>query len=161
MKFNSTIFLQAVIVLFGIVVLAFLLYEPQIEGRNANATFFEIYFKDPLLALAYAGSIPFFFALYKAFQVLGYIRRNKVFSPEVVQAMRTIRYCAFAIIGFVIAGELLIVLTNNVDQDNPGVPIFLGLLVTFPAIIVATVASMCERILQNAVALKSENDLTV
>jgi hypothetical protein len=50
---------------------------------------------------------------------------------------------------------------DDSDRDNPGAPIFLGLLIVLPSIVVATVASMFERILQNAVDLKSENDLTV
>jgi hypothetical protein len=161
MNRSSTIFLQIVIVLIGIGALALLLWEPQIEGVNAHATNFEIYFKDPFLALVYAGSIPFFFALYQAFKVLGYARQNKVFSPEVVKAMRTIKYCALAIIGFVVVEEIFILLMNNRDNDNPGAPILLGVLITFPSIVVATAAAMFERILQNAVDIKSENDLTV
>ena len=161
MNRSSTLFLQIVIVLIGIGALALLLWEPRIEGRNVNATNFEIYFKDPFLALVYAGSIPFFIALYQAFKVLGYVGRNKVFSPEVVKALRTIKYCALAIIGFVVLEELFILLSGNRDLENPGAPIFMGILITFPSIVVATVAAMFERILQNAVDLKSENDLTV
>jgi Protein of unknown function (DUF2975) len=161
MKRSSTVFLQVVIVLIGIGALALMLWEPHIEGRNAHATLFEIYFKDPFLALVYAGSIPFFIALYQAFQVLGYVGRNKVFSTEVVKALRTIKYCALAIIGFVVVEEIVIMLMNNHDSDNPGAPIFMGILITFPSIVVATAAAMFERILQNAVDIKSENDLTV
>jgi hypothetical protein len=161
MKRSSTIFLQIVIVLIGIGALALLLWEPQIEGRNAHATNFEIYFKDPFLALVYAGSIPFFFALYQAFKMLGYARQDKVFSPEVVKALRTIKYCALAIVGFVVAEELFIFLMNNGDNDNPGAPILMGFLIAFPSIVVATAAAMFERILQHAVDIKSENDLTV
>jgi hypothetical protein len=160
MKRSSTIFLQVVIALMGIGALALLLWEPQIEGVNAHATNFEIYFKDPFLALVYTGSIPFFIALYQAFKVLGFVERNKVFSPEVVTALRTIKYCALAIIGFVVIEEI-IVLMNNRDGDNPGAPIFIGVVITFPAIVVATAAAMFERILQNAVDIKSENDLTI
>ena len=47
MKRSSTIFLQVVIVLIGIGALALMLWEPHIEGRNAHATLFEIYFKIP------------------------------------------------------------------------------------------------------------------
>ena len=36
-----------------------------------------------------------------------------------------------------------------------------GILITFASIVVATAAAMFERILQNAVDIKSENDLTV
>ena len=161
MNRSSTIFLQVVIVLIGIAALALLLWEPQIEGVNAHRTNFEIYFKDPFLALVYAGSIPFFIALYQAFKVLGYARQNKVFSPEAVKALRTIKYCAIAIIGFVVVEEIVLMLMNNRDRDNPGAPIFMGVLIAFPAIVVATAAAMFERILQNAVDIKSENDLTI
>jgi hypothetical protein len=161
MKRSSTIFLQIVIVLLGIAALALLLWEPQVEGVNKNRTNFEIYFQDPFLALVYAGSIPFFIALYQANRALGYVGRNQVFSPEVVKALRIIKYCALAIIGFVVVEEIWIMLMNNRDNDNPGAPIFIGILIIFPSIVVATVAAMFERILQNAVDLKSENDLTV
>lgn len=59
MKRGSIIFLQVVVVLIGIGALILLLWEPRIEGRNVNATNFEIYFKDPFLVLVYIGSIPF------------------------------------------------------------------------------------------------------
>jgi hypothetical protein len=161
MNRSSTTFLQVVVVLIGIAALALLLWEPQIEGVNAHATNFEIYFKDPFLALVYVGSIPFFIALYQAFKVLGFARQNKVFSPEAVKALRTIKYCALAIIGFVVVEEIFLMLMNDRDSDNPGAPIFMGVLIAFPSIVVATAAAMFERILQNAVDLKSENDLTV
>src|SRR5262250_2864747 len=80
MKRSSTIFLQIVVVLIGVGALALLLWEPQVEGVNKNRTNFEIYFQDPFLALVYAGSIPFFVALYQAIRALGYVGRNEVFS---------------------------------------------------------------------------------
>jgi hypothetical protein len=159
MKKSSTIFLQAVVVLIGIGALALLLWEPRIEGRNAHATNFEIYFNDPFLALVYAGSIPFFAALYQAFKVLGYVRQNKVFSPEAVKALRTIKFCALAIIGFVATEEFFIILNHG--SDDPAGGVFVGVLITFGSIVIATAAAMFERILQKAVDLKSENDLTV
>ena len=161
MKRSSIIFLQIVIVLFGVAAVALLLWEPQVEGVNKNRTNFEIYFQDPFLALVYAGSIPFFVALYQAIRALGYVGRNQVFSPEVVKALRIIKYCALAIIGFVVLLELFILFSGNRDLENPGAPIFMGILIAFPSIVVATVAAMFERILQNAVDIKSENDLTV
>ena len=161
MKRSSTIFLQTVIVLIGIGALALLLWEPHVEGRNAHATLFEIYFKDPLLAYAYIASIAFFVALYQTFKVLGYAGQNKVFSQAAVKSLRTIKFCAIAIIGFVVVGEIFIMSMNHRDSDNPGAPVFMGILITFPSIVVATAAAMFERVLQNAVDIKSENDLTV
>ena len=158
MKRTSTTFLQVVIVLIGIGALALLLWEPHIEGRNAHATLFEIYFKDPFLAYAYLASIAFFVALYQAFKVLGYIGQNKAFSQPTVKALRTIKFCAIAIIGFVAGAEIFIMLGNSDDRAGG---VFMGILITFGSIVIATAAAMFERILQNAVDIKSENDLTV
>jgi len=158
MKRSSPLFLQVVVVLIGIGALTLMLWEPHIEGRNAHATLFEIYFKDPFLAYAYIASIPFFVALYQAFKVLGYAGQNKVFSQAAVKALRAIKYCAIAIIGFVAVGEIFIMLGNSDDRAGG---VFMGILITFGSIVIATAAAMFERILQNAVDIKSENELTV
>jgi hypothetical protein len=79
MKRGSTIFLQVVIALLGVGVLALLLWEPQVEGRNMNATLFEIYFKDPFLVYIYLAFVPFFFGLYQAFKILGMPEEAKCF----------------------------------------------------------------------------------
>src|SRR2546423_12057180 len=105
LKRSATAFLQTVMVLIGIGALAFLLWEPHVEGVNAHATLFEMYF-NLFVAYAYIASIPFFVALYQAFKVLGYVGQNKVFSQEAVKAVRTIKYCALAIIGFVAVSAL-------------------------------------------------------
>ena len=157
MKRSSTIFLQVVIVLIGIGALAFLLWEPHIEGRNVHATLFQIYFQDPFLAYAYIASIPFFVALYQAFKVLGYAGQNKVFSPAAVKALQTIKYCALAIIGFVVVEEIFIMLNHG--SDDPAGGVFMGILITLGSVVIATAAAMFERILQNAVDKRS--DLTV
>src|SRR5882672_9399611 len=104
MKRSSTIFLQAVVMLIGIGALAFLLWEPHVEGVNKNATLFEMYFNS-FVAYAYIASIPFFVALYQAFKVLGYIGRNEVFSQRSVRALRTIKYCALALVAFILGAE--------------------------------------------------------
>ncbi len=155
MRRSPTIFLQFVVVLIGIGALVAMIWEPQVEGRNAHVTPFEIYFKDPFLAYAYIASIPFFVALHQAFKVLGLVGQNKVFSQAAVRALRTIKYCAVAMIGFIAVGEIFILLGDSEDKP-PGV--FMGILFTFGSTVVATTAAMFERILQNAVDLKFEND---
>jgi hypothetical protein len=152
-----TKFLQAVVLLTGIGALALLLWEPHVEGRNAHATLFEIYFKDPFLAYAYFASIPFFVALYQAFKVLGFIGQNKAFSPATVKALRTVKFCALAIIGFVAGGELLILLGHSDDRAGG---VFIGVLIGFGSVVVASAAAMFERLLQNSEEEKSWNNLT-
>lgn len=157
MKRGSTIFLRVIIVLIGIGALAFMIWEPHVEGVNAHATVFQMYF-NTFVAYAFIASVPFFAALYQAFKLLGYVGQNKVFSPEAVKALRIMKYCALAIIGFV-AVSVIFMLSG--DRDDRPAGLFMRILVTFPSIVVATAAAMFEQILQKAVDLKSENDLTV
>ncbi|HMO84456.1 MAG TPA: DUF2975 domain-containing protein [Lacipirellulaceae bacterium] len=158
MKRSSTLFLQAVVVLIGLGALALLILGPQVEGRNAHATQFEVYFKDPFLAYAYVASIAFFTALYQAFRVLGYAGKNQIFSPAAVTALRTIKYCALTLIGFVVVSVVFMPLDGPEDRP-PGV--MMRVIAIFGSIVVAAAAALFERILQKAVDLQAENDLTV
>lgn len=160
MKKSSTILLQIVTVLIGIGALILLLKEPLLEGRNADATLFEVYFKDPFLAWAYTASIAFFVALYQAFKLLGHIGRNEVFSERAVKAVRTMKYCAMTLVGFILAAEAYLFIVQRGKDDIAG-GVFVGLLLIVIFGVSASVAAMFERILQNAVDMKSENDLTV
>ncbi|HCU01439.1 TPA: DUF2975 domain-containing protein [Candidatus Nomurabacteria bacterium] len=154
MKKISTIFLQIIIAFIGIGAFTFMLWEPHLEGRNVNATLFEIYFKDAFLAYAYIASIPFFVALYQAFKVLKYARQNKIFSQPAIKALRTIKYCAIIIIGFVVGAEgYLIIIQRKVEEDIAG-GVMMGLIMIFISIIVTAVATMFEKILQNAIDKK-------
>jgi hypothetical protein len=139
-------------VLIGIGALALMLWEPHIEGRNAHATLFQIYFNDPFLAYAYVASLSFFTGVYQAFRLLGYARQNTLFSPAAVKALRTIKLCALALIGFVAGGEIIILL--NTSDDRAG-GVFMGLLIAFGATVTAAAAAMSERILQSAMDMKS------
>ncbi len=159
MKKSATIILQIVTILIGIGTLALLLWEPQIEGVNAHASQFDIYFKDPFLAYIYAAFVPFFIALYQAFRLLGYIEENKVFSLAGVNALRTIKYCALTTVGFILGAEAFLFIVRPGDDIAGGV--FMGLLIILVFGVIAIAAGMCERLLQNAVDMKSENDLTV
>jgi hypothetical protein len=158
MKQGSVIFLQVVIILIGIGALALMLWFPHIEGRNANADLAAIYLHDPFLAYVYIASIAFFVALYQAFMLLRYIGQNKVFSQSAVNTLRAIKYCAMVIVGLIWVGVLLIMLGDS--DDRPPV-VAMGVLTSFVSIVIATAAAVFERLLQNAVDIKSENDLTV
>lgn len=160
MKRISTIFLQVVIVLIGIGTLALMLWEPHIEGRNVHATLFEIYFKDPFLAYAYIASISFFVVLYQAFKLLGYIGQNRVFSLNSVRALLTIKYCAIVLVAFIAGAEAYFFIVQRSKEDIAG-GVAMGLFMIFVSVIIGTAATVFERILQNAVDMKSENDLTI
>jgi len=150
MKRSAALFLQVAVVLIGIGTLALMLWEPHIEGRNAHATTFEIYFKDPFLAYVYVGSIPYFVALYRAFGLFGHVRQNGAFSQVTVDALRAIKHCAIAVIGFVAGAVVFIIMFGDKDDRPAGV--FMSFLVTFASSVIAIAATVFARNLQNTLS---------
>ena len=159
MKKGSTIFLKVVIVLIGIIALSIMIRFPLTEGRAVNLDLFSIY-SDPFIIYGYLASIAFFVALYQAFKLLGYIGQNEVFSLGSVKALRTIKYCAI-ILSITIVMAILYIRIFHAKDDDPAGAIAMGILATFIAIVIATAAAVFQKLLQNAVDIKSENDLTV
>jgi hypothetical protein len=142
-------FLQFVVVLTGGVMLVLMLWEPHLEGRNVNATVFQVYFNDPFLAYAYMASLPGFWLLYQAFQALGLAGEGRAFSPATVQAVRTIKYCALAVAGFVVGGVAwLFLYMSGKDDIAGGVAIGLFFIIVFT--VIAAGAAKLERVLQYA-----------
>lgn len=159
MKRASTIFLQALIVLIGISTLAFLIRLPLTEGRAANLDLLSIY-SDPFILYGYSASIFFFVGLYQAFKLLGYIGLNKVFSSNSIETLKKIKYCAIALGILIVAAGLYIKNFHHKDDDPAG---FLAICIvtTFACFVVATAATIFKQKLQNAIDMKSENDLTI
>ena len=159
MKRISIIFLQGIILLIGIVALVIMIRFPLTEGRAANLDLFSIY-SDPFILYGYAASIPFFIALYKAFKLLGYIGQNKAFSLISVRTLRSIKYCAIVLSILIVIAGLYIRIFHN-KEDDPAGFLAICIVTTFVSIVVATAAAIFEKILQNAIDMKSENDLTI
>ena len=155
----SILFLRIVIVFIGVVALAIMIRFPLTEGRAVNLDLFSIY-ADPFILYGYAASIAFFVALYQAFKLLGYIGQNKVFSLSSVRALRIIKYCAIILSVSIVMAALYIMIFHAKDDDPAGF-IAIAMLATFISIVIAAAAAVFERVLQNAVDIKSENDLTV
>jgi len=153
---SSTIFLQVVIVLVGIVALVLMIRVPLTEGRAANLDLFSIY-SDPFILYGYAASIPFFIALYNAFKLLRFIEQNKAFSLNSVRTLRNIKHCAIVLSILIVMAGLYIRIFHNKDDDPAG---FLAMCIvtTFISIVVATAATVFEKIVQNGVDIKSENE---
>ena len=158
MKRGSVLFLRAVILLVGVAVLVGLLWEPQVEGVNKNADLLTIYL-DPFILYVYLGSLPFFFGLLQGFKLLGYVSKGQACSPDAVTALRRIKYCALAVVGFIAGAEAYILLGPSDGDDRAG-GVAMGVFTSFPCL-VAMSAAVLERVLQSAVDLKAEHDLTV
>ncbi len=154
MKKGSTLFLKSVVVLIGIAVLALCLI-----GLPAGIRYERTGMYRPILLFLYIPAIPFFYALYQAMILLGYIDRNTAFSLLSVRALRNIKYCAGSI-SLLFAASMPYVYYVADKDDAPGV-ILIGLIIIFASFVIAVFAAVLQKLLQNAAELKSENDLTV
>jgi hypothetical protein len=154
MKKGSTLFLKGVIYAIGLGVLVMCIYVfPKIIGE------FQIGGYDPILIGMYLPAIPFFIALYQSLKLLGYIDSNNAFSTLSAQALRRIKYCGITISALYIIGMPFIF--NVADKDDaPGV-VAIALIIIFASFVIATFAGVLQKLLENVIALKSENDLTV
>ncbi len=160
MKRGSTLFLKLAIILMGFPVLAlFILLVPKIANLAAKLFPDWAYIKYLVFIDLYATAIPFYFALYQAFKLLSYIDEEKAFSELSVAALKNIRNCAIAISSVYVLGMPLFYLIAEVD-DAPGI-ILIGMVMIFASMVVAVFAAVLQKLLKNAIDIKSENDLTV
>jgi hypothetical protein len=158
MKHGSTLFLKVVILLIGTSALAGMLWFPQTEGAAANLDLISIY-TNPFIIYIYISSISFFVGLYQAFKLLNLIDANKAFSQAAINTLRNMKFASLSLIGFIAIALLYIRFFAH--GDDPAGPTALGVLVSFAIAVIATAAAVFQKLFQNAVDLKSENDLTV
>lgn len=106
----------------------------------------------------YGAAVPFYVALYQAFNLLQYIDENTAFSELSVKALKNIKRCAITISGlYVLSLPLFYFIAKKMDP-----PIGLvGLIIVFASLVISVFAAILQRLLQEAIHIKSENDLTV
>ena len=157
---RETLFLKAVIILMALPVLAVCIFVvPPLSSFVA-----EIIPQWPILQYVflfamYGTAIAYFAALYQSLKLLGYIDKNIAFSELSVKALKNIKYCAITITVLYILCLPIILHMAQVD-DAPGLG-GIGFIITFGSIVIAVFAAVLQKLLQNAIDIKSENDLTV
>ncbi|MGU3369632.1 DUF2975 domain-containing protein [Bacillus mycoides] len=160
MKQGSTLFLKTAIILIGIPVLALCIFLVPNIGKYAAELFPDIAFiKYLVLINLYATVLPFYFALYQAFKLVSFIDKGNAFSKLSVRALKKIKNCAVTIGILYVVGMPLFYLVAERD-DAPGI-IILGMLLIFASMVIAVFAAVLQRLLKDAIDIKSENDLTV
>jgi hypothetical protein len=156
MKRGSTIILRGVVILIGLIVLGLCVIGLPFAIKSEMAGDFDY---GPIFVGLYVPAIPFFFALHQALKLLNYIDRNKAFSLAAVNALKRIKYCGLAISGLFAAGMPYVFWLSDRD-DAPGVAA-IGFVIIGASFVIATAAAVFQSLFQNAVDIKSENDLTV
>lgn len=160
MKQITTLFLKLAVIFLGIPVLALCIFLVPKIGNFAVELYPDLtYMKTLVLIDMYMAAIPFYFALYQAFKLLSYIDMNQAFSELSVKALKKIKYCAITISSVYLLGmPLYYLLAEKVDPPS-FIPI--GLVIIFSSLVIAVFAAVLQRLLQEAIHIKSENDLTI
>ncbi|MGP4060313.1 DUF2975 domain-containing protein [Halobacillus litoralis] len=160
MKHGTTLFLKLAVILIGMPVLALCIFFVPGIADYAGEVFPDIAFMKYLVFVyLYVTAIPFYFALYQAFKLLNYIDNNKAFSDLSVKALKVIKHCAITIsVLYVIFMPLLYIIAEA--DDAPGL-IVIGMVIIFASTVISVFAAVLQRLLQDAIHIKSENDLTV
>jgi hypothetical protein len=158
MKRGSTLFLKMAVFLIGTPVLALAIFGMTWLPKNpANPDYAHILY--PIVIGMYVSVIPFFVALFQAFKLLSYIDKNQAFSELSVRALKNIKFCALTISGLYVVILPFVFFVAELD-DAPGL-IIIGMVPIFASMVIAVFAAVLQRLLQEAIDIKSENDLTV
>lgn len=113
----------------------------------------------PLVLVVWLTLIPFYIALFQAWKLLGYIDKSIAFSEFSRIALRKIKYCALTISVLYLSALPQFYILAEAD-DAPGV-IIIGLMFVGAPLAIAVLAAVLERLVESAIDIKSENDLTV
>lgn len=159
MKNASTLFLKLAVILMGIATLALCIFLVPKFGNFAGELYQDIaYIKYLVFIVMYGAAVPFYFALYQAFNLLRYIDEKTAFSELSVKALKYIKCCAITISCLYVLGlPLFHFIAKKVDS-----PIgIMGLIIIFASLVIAVFAAILQRLLQEAINIKSENALTI
>ena len=158
---SSTMLLKTTLVFMGLIVLALTVFALPNLYKGALAEF--PYAPNAILGIVivlYAVAAPYFFVLWQSWKLLALIDQNRGFSIFSVIAFRNIKYASLIgglllMIGFV---PLLYPIAE--EDDAPGLLIY-GFLFGCIPFVVSVFASVLEKLFQNALDMKSENELTI
>ncbi|MEG9298136.1 DUF2975 domain-containing protein [Mangrovibacillus sp. Mu-81] len=157
---KETSFLKFVVVVMGLPVLALCIFIlPKIAEFFAELNPELDFLQYPFLIGLYVTAAVFFAALYQTLKLLNFIDKNEAFSDLSVNALKVIKHCAIIISASFVVFMPLIYLMAEVD-DAPGM-ILIGMVIIFGSMVIAVFAAVLQKLLKNAIEIKSENDLTV
>ena len=158
MKRGSTIFLKIAVFLIGVIVLSLCIFFLPWLANDTAEMFPEFAFLQyPVLLGLYLTTIPFFVALYQAIRLLKLIDNEDAFSESSVNSLNLIKHCAITISILYVIGSILLMSQSAL---HPGIAI-IGFIIIFASVVIAVFAGVLQKLLRNALDIKSENDLTV
>lgn len=107
----------------------------------------------------YIAAIPYFVGMYGAWRLLACIDKGRAFTKDAVSAVRTIAVSAGLVSAVYIVSMPFFYIWGDND-DAPGL-IVIGMVLVGAPMVVSVFAALLQRLISDAVDLKSENELTV
>lgn len=153
-KHIPTIYLRLVVTLIGLGVLALCVFALPAGIASPHSGGYRWVFVG-----MYVPAVPFFIALWQVLRLLHWFDRGKAFSAASVRAVQHIKYCAVAIATLYGIGMPYVFVVAQRD-DAPGV-VAIGLLAVFASMVIGVFAAVVQKVLESAIIIKAENDLTV
>lgn len=157
-KFKTTFILKIAILIAAIMIILVCLSSTywMVQKWNSDKQYIMII----LVAGLFISSIPFIIALCQANKILKYIDDKNAFSEVSVKALTNIMYCAIILFVFItIVGIPFFIYWAIMDRAYE--LIVVGVLIDIVTFVIAIFASLLKYLFQEAISIKSENDLTV
>lgn len=117
------------------------------------------YLRFPVMAALAIAAGGFYVTAVEAWKLLNYADKGKPFSKASVKALNRIQYAAYTV-GAMLISLMPLVYWAAQDDDAPGL-IIIGAAFAATPIVVGVFAGVLQQLIQKALDLKSENDLTV
>lgn len=158
MKKSNILFLKSVVIIISIIILILsIFWLPWMANYTAKLYPEYAHLKYPVLIGVYLTGVPFYIALFKAYMLLNHIEDGNAFSEKSVVILKDIKKCAFSEV--IMYGVLLLFLLIQ-KALHPGIAIILCAIM-FTAFTISVFAAVIQELLNTAIEIKTENDLTV
>ena len=148
----QTLFLKLALLFTALVVLFFNVFLfPRFPLKTIENVFF-------IIAL-YISALLLYTVVYQAFKILLLVDKSMVFSDKSLRAVRNIKLATLGM-GIALIATLPKIYAVAEEEDAPGMILIGAVIILFP-FIVSTFVAVLQKLLQNAIDIKAENDLTV
>lgn len=156
---RETIFLRIAIYIMALIMLAICIIVIPHHLIGANKLMHNLFYNWILGSGMYLTALLFFTVLWQALKLLHLIDQNKAFSKFSVNNLKKIKIAAyFACLIYILESPFFYMFADK--DDAPGV-VVIGIILAGTALVIALFASMLQKLLNQAIKIKSENDLTI
>ncbi len=158
---ESTIFLRLAVTAIAVLAGLFFIFVVPNFSREIFIEFPSITYPRWLILVGFYGAaLPFYIVLFQAMKLLNYIDTNKAFSDLSVQTLRKIKYAAAttSVVAYALVWPVFYFIAQA--DDAPGIVIVSFIFMSAPMAI-GVFAAVLEKLLRSAIAIKTENELTV